>query len=222
MRTHITTAKINKINTQKRVLILLINISFTILVSAQSLINGHEYVDLGLPSGLKWATCNVGTDTSEEFNDSCYFIFGQTTPKMLSKVPSKEEMRAIGVVDSTNNLNITYDIARQNWGGRWRMPTKAELEELKLKCTWVWTTLGDSNGYKVTGPNGNSIFLPASGGRCGNNLYCVGRYGLYLSSTDYGYSGNGSYIFGLVFYNENIGVGWIYSIYGCNVRPVLD
>ena len=103
--------------------------------------NGHDYIDLGL--SVKWATCNVGA-TKPEDNGS-YFAWGETSPK-----------------DSS-----TRDAARANWGGTWRMPTDAEMEELIENCEWEWTTLGGKIGHKVTSKkNGNSIFLPPTGIRC--------------------------------------------------------
>ncbi len=115
--------------------------------------NGHEYVDLGLPSGLKWATCNVGAKNPEDYGN--YYTWSETST------------------------------AAANWGGTWRRPAKSELEELVNKCTWKWTTQNGVNGYKVTGPNGDSIFLPAAGYRNGSSLYNVGSRGRYWSSTPY-------------------------------------
>ena len=149
---------------------------------------GHECVDLGL--SVKWATCNVGANKPEEDGD--YFAWGETTKKGTyyeNNCPtyglSKSELRSKGYIDSEGNLTPKYDAARANWGGNWRMPTKTEMQELKDRCTWTWTTQNGVNGYKVTGPNGNSIFLPATGYRYGSSLYVAGSFGSYWSSTPY-------------------------------------
>ena len=139
-------------------------------------INGHEYVDLGL--SVKWATCNVGASSPEEFGD--YYAWGETKTKSTYYSDNYAIARKSWPEISGN---VQYDAAAANWGGTWRMPTRKELEELKNKCTWVWTTQNGVKGYKVKGPNGNSIFLPAAGWREGGNLYNVERNGLYWSSS---------------------------------------
>ena len=153
--------------------------------------NGHEYVDLGL--SVKWATCNVGATTPSGYGD--YFAWGETTPKSdyswstykygsgfkaLTKYCTNE---SYGAVDNKTVLELTDDVARANWGGLWRMPTKAEQDELRTECTWEWTTENGINGYKVTGKNGNSIFLPAAGYRDGTSTDDVGSDGSYWSSS---------------------------------------
>lgn len=117
---------------------------------------GHEYVDLGLPSGLKWATCNVG---AENFTDSGdYFAWGEISPK----TEYTEENCSIvnGQAMSDISGNPQYDAAAANWGGSWRMPTGEEMVELIENCEWV---LNLDGGITVTGPNGRSIFLPRAG-----------------------------------------------------------
>ncbi len=137
-------------------------------------INGHEYVDLGL--SVKWATCNIGASSPEEYGD--YFAWGDTSPTLIC---DKENSVTWGKKLSDISGNSQYDAARANWKGSWRMPTKKECIELIDKCTWTWTTMNEYKGYKVTGPNDNSIFLPAAGaifvqGIRGGNCY-------YWSST---------------------------------------
>lgn len=142
-------------------------------------LNGHEYVDLGLPSGTLWATCNIGADTVEEFGD--YFAWGETEPKELYDWKSYKYGRFIheryelnkyctdsayglnGFVDNLILLEPKDDAATVNWGDDWRMPTKEEWEELFLNTTGVWTTLNDVKGWRCTASNGNSLFLPAAG-----------------------------------------------------------
>ena len=144
----------------------------------KSIINGHEYVDLGLPSGLKWATCNVGASLPEEYGD--YYAWGEIETKIeYTDDNSKTYCKSMSDISG----NATYDVARAKWGGSWRLPTTIELEELESKCKWEWTTINGKKGYKVTGPNGNSIFLPAACFRRGSSLYIAGEDGYYWSSS---------------------------------------
>ena len=157
--------------------------------------NGHDYVDLGLPSGLKWATCNVGATYPEGYGD--YFAWGETSPKSnytwetykycngsetsLTKYNTSSDY---GTVDNKTTLDLSDDAARVNWGGNWRMPTKAEMKELINNCTWTWTRQNGVKGYKVTSKtNGNSVFLPAAGYRDGTSVCSVGSFGYYWSSS---------------------------------------
>lgn len=121
-------------------------------------IDNHECVDLGLPSGLKWATCNVGANSPEEYGD--YYAWGETTTKAEY---TDENSLLIGKEMDDISGNVEYDAAAANWGGDWRMPKYTEFEELVNECTWIWVTQNGVNGYSVIGPNGNSIFLPAAG-----------------------------------------------------------
>lgn len=163
-----------------------------------------EYVDLGLPSGVKWATFNVGATKPEEYGD--YFAWGETEPKELydeSTYSEKEE-----------------DAATANWGSEWRMPTQAEQDELRTECSWTWMTKNDVNGYKVVGPNGNSIFLPAAGYCSGSSLYNVGHKGFYWASSLY--TGNTSYAYYLSFTYNDVSRYSNDRCYGQSVRPVYD
>ena len=189
----------------------------------ENLINGYEYVDLGLPSGLLWATCNVGANSPEEYGD--YFAWGETTTKssyLSSNFPTygldNSQLQSQGYIDSEGNLTAQYDAAAANWGGDWRMPTKAEQEELLNNCTWTWTTQNGVNGYKVTGPSGASIFLPAAGFRDGSSLIIFGSDGTYWSSTPY--ENYDSYAYNLYFGSVNHGMGYVFRYLGRSVRPV--
>ena len=183
--------------------------------SDKGTISGHDYVDLGLPSGLKWATCNVGANTPEEYGD--YFAWGETTTKSEY---TEENSRTYGENMSDISGNATYDVARSNWGDSWRMPTNRELTELKKNCVWTWTSQSGVNGYKVTGINGNSIFLPAAGYCYGSSRYYVGEYGGYWSSTpDESGTIDACY---LGFYSGYHGVGWHDRYTGRTVRPVSE
>ena len=192
--------------------------------------NAYDWVDLGLPSGLKWATCNVGATNPEEYGG--YYAWGETEEKSnydwktykwcngssttMTKYCTDSDY---GTVDNKTVLDPSDDVAHVKWGGSWRMPTLDEIKELVIKCNWQWTSLNGVDGYRVTGPNGNSIFLPAAGYRYGTELYLRGANGLYWSSSlsdNYCYSA-----YGLLF---NVGnYGWYYDFYrnhGRSVRPV--
>ncbi len=153
--------------------------SNTTVATLSNMINGHEYVDLGLPSGLKWATCNVGADSPSDYGE--YFAWGETTPKSeYTEENSKTLDKEIGDISGDPN----YDTATANWGGSWRMPTEDELDELKEQCQWTWTKLNGHTGYKVIGTNGKSIFLPAAGYASRSSFYAVGLCGDYWSTSD--------------------------------------
>ena len=189
--------------------------------------NGYEYVDLGLPSGLKWATCNVGASSPEEYGN--YYAWGETGTKStytednsLTDGLSISELQSQGYIDNEGNLTSSHDAATANWGGSWRMPTKDEQRELLDNCEWEWTTQNDVNGCKVTGPNGNSIFLPAAGYRYGSSLSSDGYDGYYWSSTpDVSYFDD--YAYCLYFYYGGEYVDWYYNrIYGLTIRPITE
>ena len=155
-------------------------------VSSAKMINGHEYVDLGL--SVKWATCNFGATSSEEYG-----------------------------------TYMDYDkalVACKYWGGTWRLPTKEEMSELVDFCSWNWTAQNGVNGYKVTGPNGNSIFLPAAGARFGSSLYFAGEIGAYWSPTPVESSSDGAYY--LYFYSSGHFVDYYDDNDGLSVRPVSE
>ncbi len=186
-------------------------------------INGHEYVDLGLPSGLLWATCNVGANAPEECGD--YFAWGETTTKAeyteensVTCGLSISQLQSQGYIDGECNLTPQYDAATANWGGNWRMPTKAEQEELLNNCIWTWTTQNGVKGHKITGPNGNSIFLPVNVVIIGSTLNDPESDGIYWSSTAPGITNLTSYYFG--FYSEDTGAGKVSRYAGLSVRPV--
>ena len=226
-------------------------------------INGHEYVDLGLSSGLKWATCNVGASAPEDYGD--YFAWGETVPyyqegysmeipcthwigdktgynwesykwckgsnETLTKYCSYSDYGYNGFKDGKTTLDEKDDAASYNWGGRWRMPTVTDWDELKdnNNCKWEWVGAGNTEfggiaGYKVTSLKGGYeecfIFLPAAGDRTGSLLKGVGDYGVYWSSSLSNYSSyDASHL-----YFRSTGVGWLYNgrINGYSVRPVIE
>ena len=154
-------------------------------------VNGHDYVDMGLPSGTLWATCNIGASTYDQ--RGTHFAFGETMPKIKYNEDSykfyfKEDGRynlkkycsslkfttSYDFVDGKDKLDLADDVASLKWGSDWRLPTNEELEELIKECDWEKF----NDGVIITGPNGNSIFLPAAGWR-GDKLFedlCGGNY----------------------------------------------
>ena len=119
-------------------------------------INGYAYVDLGL--SVKWSTCNIGANSPEEYG--LYFAWGETSPKTEyteeNSLTYKKQMEDISGDEQ-------YDAAVANWGGGWRLATEAEFSELINNCIWIMGEENGINGFKVIGPNGNSIFIPTSG-----------------------------------------------------------
>ena len=143
-----------------------------------------EYVDLGL--SVKWATFNVGATSPEDYGD--YFAWGETEPKetyswATYKWGTSSKLTKYNTTDGKTILEPEDDAAQVHWGGKWRMPSKEEVDELTQQCTWIWTTHNNVNGYKVTGPNGNSIFLPAAGYKGAGPTYPAGEDGLYWTNT---------------------------------------
>ena len=189
---------------------------------SEDLYNGHEYVDLGL--SVKWATCNVGATTPEEYGD--YFAWGETEPKEDYSWTTykwcngtKDTQTKYGTVDNKTVLDKEDDAAAVHWGGNWRMPTKEEQDELREKCTWTWTIQNGVNGYKVTSKtNGNSIFLPAAGYRDGSALDYAGSVGYYWASSLY--TSSPRYAYELRFDSGNVDCNKISRCSGLSVRPV--
>ena len=159
----------------------------------------HAYVDLGLPSGLLWATCNVGADSPWDYGD--YFAWGETQPKdfyiwntyqhcngfffTLTKYCNNSSCGYNGFTDNLTTLLPEDDAATANWGEGWRMPTEAELQELYNNTTHIWTTQNGVNGSLFIASNGNSLFLPAAGSHWADEFEGVGSYGVYWSSSLY-------------------------------------
>ena len=160
-----------------------------------------QAVDLGLPSGIKWASCNVGADKPEDYGN--YYAWGEVIPKedyswatykyanggasnKLTKYCNDASYGDNDFTDNKTTLEPEDDAARVNWGGSWRMPTDAEWTELRAQCTLTWATQNGIKGYQVASKtNSNSIFLPAAGYRLDTALYYVGDYGHYWPSSLY-------------------------------------
>ena len=202
--------------------------------SAQTAPANVQAVDLGLPSGLKWASCNVGATAPEDYGN--YYAWGETETKAdyswatymyangaynkLTKYCTNASYGDNGFTDNKTTLDPEDDAAHVNWGGDWRMPTDAEWTELREQCTWTWTMQNGVYGYQVTSKiNSNSIFLPAAGYRYDTRLYYAGNDGRYWSSSLFaGYQNNAWSIS----FNPKTGRDYYGRNFGFPVRPVQD
>ncbi len=199
-----------------------VTVETTLEATFYAFYNGHHYVDLGLPSGLLWAVCNVGAEKMEAFGD--YFAWGETESKENYDWNTLKYWDNVGATKYSHDDNLVTleaedDAATANWGGAWRTPKRAEQDELRTECTWTKTTKNGKAGFEVKGKNGNSIFLPAAGSRNGSGFYGVGLYGYYWSSTvDKSYPDYSFYIG----FDESC--NWYYTIrcYGQSVRAVFS
>ena len=194
----------------------------------------HDWVDLGLPSGTLWATCNVGANSPEEFGH--HFAWGETEPKdvydwstykwcngsytTITKYCTKSEYGYNGFVDNKTELDLEDDAAYVNWGPSWCMPTVEQQQELYQNCSSVWTTKNGVNGRLFTGPNGNTLFLPAAGCRWDGSLYYVGSYGCYWSRTLYTSFSCSDLAYNLDFTSGYVGCDGDDRIIGFTVRAV--
>ena len=168
------------------------------IVDDDGMLYGHAFVDLGLPSGILWATCNIGADTIEELGD--YFAWGETAPKELYDWKSYKYGRFIyeryelnkyctdsvygldGFVDHLALLELEDDVARACWGGGWRMPTIEEWEELYEHTSSEWSVQNGMSGWRFTASNGISLFLPAAGYWWDGEFNCA-DLGVYWSGS---------------------------------------
>ena len=196
--------------------------------------DGHEYIDLGLPSGTLWATMNIGASCPEDYGD--YFAWGETTPKdyydwstyqwcngsenTLSKYCTNSSYGNDGFTDNLTELDPEDDAATANWGAEWRMPSPEQIQELLNNCSRQWTKRNGVKGRLFTSKiNGASLFLPAAGYRYGSNLNNAGSYGYYwlrvLNSSTPNYAYNLYFNSGSVAFNE---IG--YRINARSVRAV--
>lgn len=194
--------------------------------------DSHEAVDLGL--SVKWATCNVGAERPEDYGD--YFAWGETVPKNDYGWETYKWCRGtsdsmtkyctdgkLGTVDNNTVLDLKDDVAHVKWRGKWRMPTREEFKELWKKCVWRWTTLNGVYGELITGPSGNSIFLPAAGYRAEGIVHNCNSYGGCWSTALVEYDCTGAY--GIAFDDENFFTSDdVHESRDCgiSVRPVTD
>ena len=186
-----------------------------------------DAVDLGL--SVKWANRNVGAGTPEDYGD--YFAWGEVVPKEIYNwstylhcdgtevtITKYNTSSSYGTVDNKTELKAEDDAASVNWGGAWRMPTDEEMTELRENCIWIWTSQNEVNGYKITGPNGNSIFLPAGGCYNENKFLLAGTLGDYWCSSLYEENPNSAY--NLDFASNRVEKDTDPRNYGRTIRPV--
>ena len=180
--------------------------------------DNHDWVDLGLPSGTLWATCNVGANAPEEYGD--YFAWGEISPKdyyawstykwcngyhtTMTKYCTNSSYGYNGFTDGKTELDPEDDAAHVNWGPSWRMPTTEQQRELYEKCSSTWTTLNGVSGHLFTGPNGNTLFLPAAGRMTAAGFCYAGSWGYYWSRTLYSYAPYRAY--DLFFFSGGLGL----------------
>lgn len=152
-------------------------------------------VDLGLPSGISWASENI----TDNYGKTAYFAWGETSTKSnynwdtymfgtydnLTKYTTRSSDSRNGNFDGYTVLELEDDAAQVKFGEHWRIPSMNDWKELVTRCKWTWTTLNSNNGFKVTGPNGKSIFLPADGQKDRSERYQTGQKGFYWSSDLY-------------------------------------
>lgn len=218
-------------------------------VSKLQLLADVQFVDLGLPSGLKWARWNLGATSPEEYGN--YYAWGETASKTdyswatykwmqegqsdwkhITKYTFEDgEKEGIWYESDTfigdgkkslQDYDNADDAAYAALGGKFRMPTEADWQELYNNCTWTWMTTADgyaSNGRLVTASNGNTIFLPAAGYRLGTAGPQSVTAGYYWSSTLSKYSETARYVF---FNSEKIIVEGNMRELGFSLRPVCD
>lgn len=196
--------------------------------------NGHDYVDLGLPSGTLWATCNMGASKPEDYGN--YYAWGEIRPKAiynwetykyangdgnkLTKYCAKKDYGNDGFTDNLSILQNGDDAATTNWGSGWCTPSKAQWEELKNNTTHKWTMRNGKQGRLFTAKNGQSVFLPAAGTCWDSEFYNAGSYGRYWSRSLYiGYPHSA---WCLYFDLEDWYMGYGNRYYGFSVRPVRE
>lgn len=176
-----------------------------------------EAIDLGLPSGTYWASCNVGATKPEEYGD--YFAWGETKPKEFYSWGNYEFDNDYLLYSTELPLQYDTDAAIKNWGYDWQMPDLDQIKELIENCNWEWTQLNGVCGSKVTGPNGNSIFLPAAGWHNESSLYHAGFRGGYWTRSVNSITPDNAY--SLYFYSNGVDYDeYGYRCRGQSVRPV--
>ena len=193
------------------------------LIGLRLVMDSHEYVDLGL--SVMWATSNVGATAPEEYGD--YFAWGETELKeeyswinYKWSDGSEQNITKYNATDGLTTLLPEDDAAHVNWGGGWRMPSDAELTELRNYCSWEWTSINGENGYRVTGPNGNSIFFPAAGFYYVNGLTTVNNHGDFWSNSCTASNIKGA--LHVYFYSNQVLRSTSSRYYGFPIRPVLS
>lgn len=173
------------------------------------MIDGHEYVDLGLPSGTKWATMNVGASSETDYGN--YYQYGKGAAQYAATSGESDYS------GTENPLATSADTVAQVWGGQWHMPTKTQFDELTANTSYEWTTINGVNGGKFTAQNGNYVFFAASGTWNNGSQSYVGNYGYYWSSAP----SDSKLAYRLTFDNGFKGVNELKRKFGYSVRGVV-
>ena len=194
--------------------------------------NHHPHaIDLGLPSGTKWACCNVGADKPEAYGG--YYAWGETEEKTVYnevtyQYCTGEDADGDGMYDKNSGYQdlgsdiagTLYDVAQVKWGDSWLMPSLSQFKELLDNSTSTWTTREGVYCRQFTGRNGGTIFLPAAGSRRHDNINSAGSFGYYWSSTQYPSYSNCAYVLG---FNSDGATRYYYGRFcGLLVRPVVN
>lgn len=177
-------------------------------------------VDLGLPSGTIWAGWNIGATAPQEYGN--HYAWGEVETKELYAEDlyiyyDKETDSYMYIGDEISGTEYDAATIHEDWGEEWQMPTKEQMQELIDNCQWRWYTFNDKNGYVVTGPNGNAIFLPASGYRTYSNLNYDNKQGYYWTGSLYS---RGVFSYGLQFSTDEIKLYSKYKCSGMAIRAV--
>ena len=199
-------------------------------LSVSGSLNGHDYVDLGLSSGRRWATCNIGSKSPAGYGN--YFAWAETKPKASFTNTNYSECKDI-YIDGLGNIksdtvraqyriinNPRFDAARKNWGEYWELPTAKDFAELNNECSWTLKSIDGHKGYLITGPNGNSIFLPMAGFKENQYISQVGTGGFYWTGDSWDARDKSR----MVDFHESSHNGsiWCYRYKGLSIRPVVS
>lgn len=213
----------------RRIIYILANVILSAIIFAscsgvdeENTVNGFEYVDLGLPSGTKWATSNIGAKVPE--SAGTYFAWGEISESNYYTEAECETCN-LSVADLTKHeiikslrLTANYDAATYNMGIGWQTPTKQQYEELKSNCTWMWQD--KPSGYKIVAKNGKSIFLPTTGYMSnGGNLNYANQGFYWTSEVESGSSKNA---IGLGFSSNEYNIKSYYRDGGRCIRAVTS
>ena len=175
--------------------------------------HGVEAINLGLPSGTRWASCNVGATRPEEYGG--LYGWGETEERTT---PGWDTYTRCGGSENTcydlgNDIAGTqFDVARLEWGGKWQIPSYKQIKELQDHSTFEWTTIHGVAGGRLIGPNGNSIFLPRLPQQRGNNYWLSDRQSTF-GALSFSISQDGAFLHYSVIYGR------------CNlmhIRPVVS
>lgn len=206
--------------TMKKIFFIITLVLVALTANAQSCPddNHPHAIDLGLPSGTKWACCNVGATTPEDYGG--YFAWGETEEKELYDLST---YIFSNIYDAASDIGINicgtdYDVAHLKWGEEWQMPSVDKTMELLKQCSYEWVVIDGVRGGKLVGPNGNSIFLPAAGAYNFTGLNECDSSGSYWTGTQYAFDKKRAY--GFWVYNEEVDYFGANRYLGFSVRPV--